>query len=188
MRLRSKAKKVSTVSQKNKPPAKRKAVGRKKTSERKRPPGRPPSSRRRRTSETESEESSVSDSDSFEAILALNETRPYVRPKSKSTESEDRDDAGADADADADVDADVDSVTEEGVNEEWLCGFCDKEVRYDDDGILCEAGCDRWFHRQCVKLTKLAYQLLQKEMSAEWACDGCIATGKVKQKRKGLKQ
>ena len=176
MRLRSKTKRSPAVSQRSKPPVKKGALterrNSKKSTEKKLTRSRPSVTRRRKKSESESEESSLSDSDSFEDIIALNESRPYTRPKSRSTESDDRD-----------------STTAEDleIHEEWLCGICDKEVRYDDDGILCEAACDRWFHRQCVKLTKMAYQLLQKEISAEWACDGCIATGKVKQRRKGLK-
>ena len=69
-------------------------------------------------------------------------------------------------------------------NDEWQCGVCAREVRYQDEGILCEAGCNQWYHRECVKLTKLAFELLQGEERAQWACDTCVATRRVRRTRK----
>lgn len=37
----------------------------------------------------------------------------------------------------------------------YPCGECDKPVIDDQEGILCEVSCNRWFHRQCTGLTQL---------------------------------
>lgn len=57
--------------------------------------------------------------------------------------------------------------------------FLLQEVSDEDEGIYCESGCERWFHRTCVGLTKVAFQLLNNEDYAEWACDQCIETKMV---------
>ena len=46
-------------------------------------------------------------------------------------------------------------------------------------GILCESGCDKWYHRQCAGMSKNAYDLLTREDSAEWACDTCIKKNNI---------
>uniref|UniRef100_A0A8C7WQ12 Pygopus homolog 2 (Drosophila) n=1 Tax=Oryzias sinensis TaxID=183150 RepID=A0A8C7WQ12_9TELE len=56
------------------------------------------------------------------------------------------------------------------------CGHCVAEVHDDQDAILCEASCQRWFHRDCTGLTEPAYGLLTRESAAVWACDYCIKT------------
>lgn len=35
----------------------------------------------------------------------------------------------------------------------YPCGECDKPVVDEQEGILCEVSCNRWFHRQCTGLT-----------------------------------
>lgn len=61
----------------------------------------------------------------------------------------------------------------------YPCGICTKEVSDADDAILCEAGCEYWYHRNCTGMTDIAYQLLTNEDNAEWVCDKCIATKSV---------
>lgn len=56
------------------------------------------------------------------------------------------------------------------------CGMCMAEVHDDQDAILCEASCQRWFHRDCTGLTEPAYGMLTTESAAVWACDLCIKT------------
>lgn len=56
----------------------------------------------------------------------------------------------------------------------YPCGGCHKEVNDSDQAILCESGCNFWFHRQCTGLTEHAFQLLTKEIYAEWVCDHCF--------------
>lgn len=56
----------------------------------------------------------------------------------------------------------------------YPCGSCHKEVSDSDQAILCESGCNFWFHRQCTGLTEQAFQLLTKEVYAEWVCDQCL--------------
>ncbi|KAI1301946.1 Protein pygopus [Halotydeus destructor] len=55
----------------------------------------------------------------------------------------------------------------------YPCGICHKEVHDNDQAILCESGCNFWFHRVCTGLTEYAYLLLNEEIYAEWACDKC---------------
>jgi len=56
----------------------------------------------------------------------------------------------------------------------YPCGMCHKEVHDSDQAVLCESGCNFWFHRQCTGLTEAAHQLLTKEIYAEWVCDSCL--------------
>ncbi|KAG5842841.1 hypothetical protein ANANG_G00182030 [Anguilla anguilla] len=59
------------------------------------------------------------------------------------------------------------------------CGFCLSEVHDDQEAILCEASCHRWFHRDCTGLTEPAYGLLTRESAAVWACDFCLKTKEI---------
>ncbi|KAG1944616.1 pygopus homolog 1 [Pimephales promelas] len=54
------------------------------------------------------------------------------------------------------------------------CGICLSEVNDDQEAILCEASCQKWFHRVCTGMTETAYNLLTAEMSAVWGCDSCM--------------
>uniref|UniRef100_A0A8C5KFB4 Pygopus 1 n=1 Tax=Jaculus jaculus TaxID=51337 RepID=A0A8C5KFB4_JACJA len=57
----------------------------------------------------------------------------------------------------------------------YPCGICTNEVKDDQDAILCEASCQKWFHRVCTGMTETAYGLLTAEASAVWGCDACMA-------------
>lgn len=57
----------------------------------------------------------------------------------------------------------------------YPCGICTHEVNDDQDAILCEASCQKWFHRICTGMTESAYGLLTAEASAVWGCDACMA-------------
>jgi len=57
----------------------------------------------------------------------------------------------------------------------YPCGVCHKEIHDSDQAILCESGCNFWFHRTCTGLTDLAYILLTKEVYAEWVCERCLS-------------
>ncbi|CDQ61901.1 unnamed protein product [Oncorhynchus mykiss] len=54
------------------------------------------------------------------------------------------------------------------------CGVCLNEVNDDQEAILCEASCQKWFHRVCTGMTETAYNLLTAEVSAVWGCDICM--------------
>ncbi|KAK7152309.1 hypothetical protein R3I94_008592 [Phoxinus phoxinus] len=56
----------------------------------------------------------------------------------------------------------------------YPCGICLSEVNDDQEAILCEASCQKWFHRVCTGMTETAYNLLTAEMSAVWGCDSCM--------------
>lgn len=56
----------------------------------------------------------------------------------------------------------------------YPCGVCHKEVNEQDQAILCESGCNFWFHRVCTGLSDYAYALLNEEIYAEWVCNGCV--------------
>ena len=62
---------------------------------------------------------------------------------------------------------------------DYPCGICHEEVKDEDEGIFCESGCEKWYHRQCAGMSKLAYDLLTREDTAEWACDTCIHSKKI---------
>lgn len=59
--------------------------------------------------------------------------------------------------------------------EEYPCGGCGKDVQDHHEAIYCESGCERWYHRECTGMSKVAYDLLTGEDSAEWVCDTCIS-------------
>lgn len=61
----------------------------------------------------------------------------------------------------------------------YPCGICHKEVHDNDQAILCESGCNFWFHRICTGLNERAYHLLNKEVYAEWVCDKCLNSKKI---------
>lgn len=61
----------------------------------------------------------------------------------------------------------------------YPCGICHKEVHDNDHAILCESGCNFWFHRVCTGLTEPAYLSLTKEIYAEWVCDKCLSTKNI---------
>ncbi|XP_030044173.1 pygopus homolog 2 [Microcaecilia unicolor] len=61
----------------------------------------------------------------------------------------------------------------------YPCGACRNEVSDDQDAILCEASCQKWFHRECTGMTESAYGLLTTEASAVWACDYCLKTKEI---------
>ena len=57
----------------------------------------------------------------------------------------------------------------------YPCGVCHREVQGDsDEAIMCESGCNFWFHRSCVNMSPEAYLYLKKEVYAEWCCDNCF--------------
>ena len=58
----------------------------------------------------------------------------------------------------------------------YPCGICHKEVHDNDQAILCESGCNFWFHRACTGLTEPAYTMLTQEVFAEWVCDRCFGS------------
>lgn len=41
--------------------------------------------------------------------------------------------------------------------ESHLCGVCDRPVKDEGDGILCEGDCVRWFHPKRAKLSESDY-------------------------------
>ncbi|XP_022915513.1 protein pygopus-like [Onthophagus taurus] len=61
----------------------------------------------------------------------------------------------------------------------YPCGICHKEVHDNDQAILCESGCNFWFHRGCTGLTETAFQFLTAEVYAEWVCDKCLASKNI---------
>ncbi|XP_015908131.1 protein pygopus [Parasteatoda tepidariorum] len=61
----------------------------------------------------------------------------------------------------------------------YPCGICHKEVHDNDQGILCESGCNFWFHRVCTGLSDIAFHLLSAEVYAEWVCDKCLSSKNI---------
>lgn len=61
----------------------------------------------------------------------------------------------------------------------YPCGVCHKEVHENEQAILCESGCNFWFHRLCTGLTEDAFTMLKSEVYAEWVCDRCLHTKNI---------
>lgn len=61
----------------------------------------------------------------------------------------------------------------------YPCGICHKELHDNDQAILCESGCNFWYHRSCTGLSELAFVMLTQEVYAEWACDHCLQTKSI---------
>ena len=62
----------------------------------------------------------------------------------------------------------------------YNCGVCHREVQGENDqGIMCESGCNYWFHRVCVNMMPEAFDFLKKEIYAEWCCDNCYQTKRI---------
>ncbi|XP_060571251.1 protein pygopus-like [Ruditapes philippinarum] len=61
----------------------------------------------------------------------------------------------------------------------YPCGICHKEVHDNDQAILCESGCNFWYHRSCTGLTEIAFIMLTQEVYAEWACDHCLQSRSI---------
>lgn len=61
----------------------------------------------------------------------------------------------------------------------YPCGTCHKEVHDNDQAILCESGCNFWFHRICTGISETAYHMLTAEVYAEWVCDKCLANKNI---------
>ena len=80
----------------------------------------------------------------------------------------------------------------------YPCGICHKEVHDNDQvrlkisitetvianndslqAILCESGCNFWFHRVCTGLAEAAFHFLTQEIYAEWVCDKCFTQKEV---------
>ncbi|MBN3270967.1 PYGO1 protein, partial [Polyodon spathula] len=61
----------------------------------------------------------------------------------------------------------------------YPCGICMNEVSDDQEAILCEASCQKWFHRVCTGMTETAYNLLTAEAAAVWGCDTCMENKEV---------
>merc|ERR1712042_111071 len=56
----------------------------------------------------------------------------------------------------------------------YPCGICRKEVHENDQALLCESGCNFWFHRICTGIEQAAFHFLTQEIYAEWVCDSCF--------------
>ena len=61
-----------------------------------------------------------------------------------------------------------------------LCGACNREVQNEiEETIMCESGCNTWFHRICINMTPEAYHFIKNEIFAEWVCENCIQTKRI---------
>ncbi|MBN3283029.1 PYGO1 protein, partial [Polyodon spathula] len=70
-------------------------------------------------------------------------------------------------------------LSQSSANPVYPCGICMNEVNDDQEAILCEASCQKWFHRVCTGMTEMAYNLLTAEAAAVWGCDTCMENKEV---------
>ncbi|XP_037507707.2 protein pygopus-like [Rhipicephalus sanguineus] len=61
----------------------------------------------------------------------------------------------------------------------YPCGVCHKAVEDYDEAILCDSGCNFWFHRACTDLTNDAFDMFTREAFTEWVCDRCASSRNV---------
>ncbi|KAH6940556.1 hypothetical protein HPB50_000577 [Hyalomma asiaticum] len=61
----------------------------------------------------------------------------------------------------------------------YPCGVCHMEVYDYEPAILCEAGCNFWFHRACTKLTDILFDVYTHEVFTQWLCDRCTSSKNV---------
>ena len=54
------------------------------------------------------------------------------------------------------------------------CGACRRELQENEEAVMCESGCNFFFHRQCINMSPEAYQFIKNEPFAEWVCDTCV--------------
>lgn len=50
------------------------------------------------------------------------------------------------------------------------CGACLREVTERQQGIKCDSDCGRWYHKDCVKLSKAEYDRLAADQNLKWEC------------------
>lgn len=58
-----------------------------------------------------------------------------------------------------------------------FCPVCVKTVLDTEKGIYCDNACQRWFHRECVKISKSEYQRISGDNKIKWICSrvDCLA-------------
>ncbi|KAG8338033.1 hypothetical protein J6590_009310 [Homalodisca vitripennis] len=50
------------------------------------------------------------------------------------------------------------------------CPVCIKSVLDSEEGIGCDGACMRWFHRECIKMSKSEYQRISGNNNVKWYC------------------
>lgn len=50
------------------------------------------------------------------------------------------------------------------------CPVCLKSVLESDNGVGCDGACHRWFHRECVSMSKAEYQRICADNNIKWYC------------------
>ena len=61
-----------------------------------------------------------------------------------------------------------------GPNYKYPCGICDKAVRRNQHGILCD-GCELWHHVKCIDIPFDIYRELSEQENIDWYCQKCIS-------------
>lgn len=51
------------------------------------------------------------------------------------------------------------------------CVICTETVKDEDEALCCDA-CEKWSHRECLKISKTSYKKLEKS-NKSWKCDKC---------------
>lgn len=50
------------------------------------------------------------------------------------------------------------------------CPICVKKVLDSEEGVQCDEICQRWFHRECLKMSKSEYQHISNSNDVKWYC------------------
>lgn len=56
------------------------------------------------------------------------------------------------------------------ISTDATCPVCVKNILGSEDGIGCDGACQRWFHRECIDMTKSEYQRLSANNKIKWFC------------------
>ena len=58
--------------------------------------------------------------------------------------------------------------------EDEICNLCNKNVKDGEDGMLCELSCKKWFHRECLNMSKDEYnEHNEADTTTSWECNVC---------------
>lgn len=51
------------------------------------------------------------------------------------------------------------------------CSLCVKVVLDAEEGVFCDADCEWWFHRDCLRMGKTEYQRISADNNIKWECN-----------------
>ena len=59
-------------------------------------------------------------------------------------------------------------------HESYPCGICEIKLTENDPSIMCEGGCESWFHLPCANMSEDEFQTIINNSNAFWECAACL--------------